>query len=73
MPRNVYRVQHIDEQWRVRHEDSTLSSHPNKEETVAAGTAVAKVNEPSQLVVHKMDGTFEYEYTYGGDPSPPKG
>lgn len=73
MARKVYRVQHITDAWKVRHESNTLSSHAVKADAVTAGQKVAKANAPSQLVVHKLDGTFDYEYTYGDDPFPPKG
>lgn len=73
MSRKVYRVQHISTIWHVRHNGGTLSTHALKSDAVSAGQSVAKANEPSQLVVHKLDGTIEYEYTYGNDPFPPKG
>lgn len=71
--RKQYRVQYLDQRWKVRHQGTTLSSHILKEEAVSAGQKVAKANAPSQLVVHRMDGTIEYEYTYGSDPYPPRG
>jgi hypothetical protein len=71
--RNVYRVQHINNMWRVRHEGTTLSSHMTKEAAIDAGRKVAQANRPSQLVVHRMDGTIEIEWTYGNDPFPPRG
>lgn len=73
MPRKVYRVQYINDRWHVRYEGSTLSTHVVKSDAVSAGQKVAKANQPSQLVVHRQDGTIEYEYTYGDDPYPPKG
>lgn len=71
--RKVFRVQYISQRWCVRHEQRTLSTHVTKDTAVTEGTKVAKANQPSQLVVHKMDGTIEFEYTYGGDPFPPVG
>lgn len=71
--RKIYRVQHLDESWQVRHDGHTLSRHVLKDGAVSAGQKVAKANQPSQLVVHRLDGTFEYEYTYGDDPFPPAG
>ena len=61
--RRVYRVQYISSTWCVRHELRTLSTHVTKAAAVTEGTKVAKANTPSQLVVHKTDGTIEYEYT----------
>jgi hypothetical protein len=40
---------------------------------VRRGQEIAKSNQPSQLVVHLADRTFEYEYTYRNDPYPPRG
>jgi Uncharacterized protein conserved in bacteria (DUF2188) len=71
--RKIYRVQYISTRWCVRYLQSTLSTHVTKDAAVEAGQKVAKANQPSQLVVHKMDGTIEYEYTYGDDPFPPRG
>ncbi len=71
--RKLYRVQYVNSAWAVRHEGVSLSIYVRKEEAVSAGQKVAKANAPSQLVVHRMDGTIEYEYTYGNDPFPPRG
>jgi hypothetical protein len=73
MARKVYRVVPNGSQWRVTHDGGILSNHVTKEGAVSAGRVVAKANRPSQLMVHKADGTFEYEYTYDGDPYPPRG
>ena len=70
MARKVY---HVVPEWDVKHEGALLSHHALKSDAVEAGKKVAKANEPSQLVVHKADGTFEYEHTYGDDPYPPVG
>ncbi|MBF6100578.1 DUF2188 domain-containing protein [Nocardia cyriacigeorgica] len=59
--------------WSVKFEQTVLSTHYLKSEAVAAGQKVAKANAPSQLTVQKQNGDFEYEYTYGDDPYPPKG
>jgi len=48
------------------------STHSTKPPAVASGQTQARSNPPSQLVVHKADGTIEYEYTYGDDPFPPR-
>ncbi|TFV62046.1 DUF2188 domain-containing protein [Geodermatophilus sp. DF01-2] len=74
MARKVYRVLPAGGSWKVAGPSgSALSTHYTKPPAVSAGQAAAKANQPSQLVVHKADGTFEYEYTYGDDPFPPKG
>ena len=74
MARKVYRVLPDGGSWKVTGPTgSTLSTHSTKPPAVSAGQTAAKADQPSQLVVHKADGTFEYEYTYGDDPFPPKG
>ena len=55
------------------HEGAVLYSHDNKDPVVTQGQAAGRPNKPSQLVVHRADGTIEYEYTYGNDPHPPPG
>jgi len=74
--RAVYYVAtHDDGGWKVQKEKSkrALSKHEKKNEAVAKAKAVAKNNEPSQVVVHKADGTIQTEYTYGDDPKKKKG
>lgn len=71
--RSVYHVVPDDWDWRVTKGGVTLSRHANKDDAVVAATREAKANEPSQLVIHKRDGTIEKEYTYGDDPYPPPG
>jgi hypothetical protein len=73
MARKVYRVVPAGGMWQVTHEGAPLSTHDTKPPAVSAGQTVAQANQPSQLVVHRTDGTFEYEYTYGDDPFPPAG
>ncbi len=71
--RKIYRVVPYGSQWQVKHDGRVLSTHATKDAAVRAGQAVAKANAPSQLVVHRADGTIEYEYTYEYDPYPPRG
>lgn len=71
--RNVYRVLPDGGNWKVTHETVVLSHHYLKSDAVEAGKKVAKANTPSQLVIHRADGTIEEEFTYGNDPYPPKG
>lgn len=73
MARKVYRVVPKSGDWDVTHEGQVLSHHYLKSNAVEAGTKVAKANQPSQLVIHRENGTIEKEYTYGADPYPPKG
>ncbi|MET7499563.1 DUF2188 domain-containing protein [Streptomyces microflavus] len=73
MSRTRYRVVPNGSVWQLRREQASLSNHSIKADAVDAGRRVAKANQPSQLIVHKADGTIEAEYTYGGDPYPPQG
>ena len=63
------------EEWIVRTAGATqpISTHPTKGEAVRAAVSMAHENEPSQVKIHKEDGTFEEERTFGDDPFPPKG
>ncbi len=73
MPRKVYRVLPNSTLWQVKHNGQVLSNHYAKPLAVDAGRRVAQANMPSQLVIHRADGTIETEYTYGNDPYPPPG
>lgn len=73
--RNIYRVTPVDGGWQVKLDGANRASaiKPTKEEAVEYGQILAKNNKPSQLVVYKMNGQFDFEYTYGNDPYPPLG
>ena len=75
MARNIYDVTTHPDGWQVKKRGNATASavKPTKAEAVSRGQEIAKANQPSQLVVHKEDGTFDYEYTYGNDPYPPAG
>ncbi len=45
-----------------------------KQEAMSRTIEIAKNKPSSQVIIHKMDGKFQEERTYGGkDPFPPKG
>ncbi|MBL8121997.1 DUF2188 domain-containing protein [Candidatus Saccharibacteria bacterium] len=73
MARKVYHVVPNGTNWQVKHNGQVLSNHILKSAAIEAGRQVAIANQPSQLVIHKADGTIETEYTYGNDPYPPVG
>lgn len=62
----VYQVKWADEQWKVEAEGATraTSVHPTKDEAVTAARELAHNQEPSQVVVYKMDGTIQTRYNY---------
>lgn len=73
MARKRYDVVPASGDWEVKHQGVVLSKHRLKDNAVDEGRRVAKANQPSQLFVHRADGTIEFENTYGDDPFPPKG
>lgn len=73
MARSVYRVVPSGSNWSVTQGNLTLATYYTKDQAIQAGRLFAQMNQPSQLVVHRSDGTFEFEWTYGNDPFPPRG
>jgi hypothetical protein len=75
MARKVYHV--VPDQknhgWRITGGSRTVASGARKAPVVARARRLAKAHKLAQVVVHKRDGTIQTEYTYGGDPFPPKG
>jgi hypothetical protein len=53
--------------------DRVSSTHRTKDEAISHGRKIAKAQQPSQLVIHKMNSKIQVEYTYGKDPYPPVG
>jgi hypothetical protein len=58
-------------QWRIEGPYGAWNRNP-KSEAVAWARKKARENEPSQLVVFRVDGTIEFENTYprSSDPRP---
>jgi Uncharacterized protein conserved in bacteria (DUF2188) len=78
MARVIYRVVPASGDWELTRDQVRQAIYPLKSEAVGQGQSRARAEwemhaRPTQLVVHKSDGTFEYEYTYGDDPFPPPG
>lgn len=73
MARQVFRVVPYGSNWQVKHNGNVLTNHYTKDAAIDKGRAYALANQPSQLVLHKADGTIQQEWTYGDDPYPPKG
>ncbi len=72
--RNVFRVvPNSKGGWKLTLSGKTISNHRKKETAKQKGRKLAKRDKPSQLVLHKKDGTIQTEYTYGRDPYPPEG
>ncbi|MBF4625810.1 DUF2188 domain-containing protein [Clavibacter sp. VKM Ac-2872] len=73
MARTRYDVVYKNFAWAVTHAGSTVSTHITKSAAILAGVNLARQNEPSQVIIHTMDGKIEDERTYGNDPFPPRG
>lgn len=61
--------------WKVKKQGGSIASgiFENKAEAIERGRELAKGSGLGQLVIHKRDGKFQTEYTYGEDPYPPEG
>jgi Uncharacterized protein conserved in bacteria (DUF2188) len=73
MARKQYWVQWLNDRWKVRHQQQTISSHVLKSSAIDAGVAAARADTPSSLKICRQDGTIEDERTYEDDPYPPRG
>lgn len=69
--RTIYHVLPDGEKgWKAENVENkkVILESDTKEELVKKIKEKARNEEPSQVVVHKKDGTIEYESTYGDDP-----
>jgi hypothetical protein len=74
--RPVFHVTMRDGKWvvtRERDHEGTFDSFETKDEAIERARLKARSPEPSQVIVHRADGTIETEFTYGNDPYPPRG
>lgn len=67
--RSVYHVLPATEGWQLKGAgaDRAVSNHATKKEALTAGRELAHSKVPSQLVVHKSDGTIQESWTYDSD------
>lgn len=68
--RKVYHVKPQGDRWQVEFEGAghASNSYPTKEEAINRARQLAQGSAFGQVIVHKGDGTFQTEYTYGADP-----
>lgn len=74
--RTVFHVATREGKWIVTREgypDGEFDSFETKDEAVERARGEAKKQMPSQVKIHRTDGTIENESTYGNDPYPPRG
>ena len=62
----VYHVLPTDGGWSVKMEgaDRASSKHETKKEALETARELVKSREPSQLVIHRLDGTIQDAHTY---------
>ena len=75
MKRKTYHITKTDTGWQGKLENSSRASvtGSTKKEVMEETIALAKRNQPSSVIIHREDGSFEEERTYGNDPFPPRG
>lgn len=74
--RKVYHVvPNPDGGWDVKKEGAKRASahRDRKTDAVDRGKELAKSGGHGQIKIHKQDGEFQTEHTYGSDSYPPKG
>lgn len=74
--REKYHVTHREDgQWQGKKQGGQRASvvAPTKEEAMRQTIDIAKNKDLSQVIIHKRDGKFQEERTYGKDPYPPGG
>ncbi|QJT10342.1 DUF2188 domain-containing protein [Oceanidesulfovibrio marinus] len=75
MSRKKVHVTKAGKKWKVQSEDAGRadSYHDRKEDAVNRGKDIAKNAPLGQIIIHKGDGEFQTEHTYGNDPERYKG
>ena len=65
--RKSYHVAPHEDGWEVKLEGASraTSVHATKDEATGAARELARKNEPSQVVIHRLDGTVQSHTTYG--------
>ena len=73
MARKRYDVSPDGDDWKVTTDGTTVKKFDTKQPAIDEAVRRAKPKGPSQVVIHRKDGTIQDERTYEGDPVPPKG
>jgi len=68
-PKTTFHVAPHEDGWKVAAEGvkTPASVHATKDEALTAAREIAKKAEPSQVVVHRMDGTIQTQFGYGDE------
>ncbi len=69
LDRKVYQVTPQDDAWMVTLDGKKkpLAQYETKSAALEAARELAKANEPSQLIIHRADGTVQTSHTYDPD------
>jgi len=73
--RKVYHIVPREKGWSMKREgsDRAMKNFTRKKDAMDYARQRAKAEQPSQVKIHKKDGTIQSEHAYGKDPYPPKG
>lgn len=73
MAKNNQHVVTHNDSWAVRGEGNqrVTSIHPTQQEAIDVARDIA-INQRSEVVIHRPDGTIRDKDSYGHDPNPPK-
>ena len=73
--RKTYHITKTPEGWQGKVEGGQRASTTGttKQEVIQKTTELAKNQGHTSVVIHKKDGEFQEERTYGNDPYPPPG
>jgi len=75
MARKIYHISKKNGVWQGKARGGQRASitASTKGEIVSRMAEIARNQNYSQIIIHKMNGQFQSERTYGRDPFPPKG
>ncbi len=73
MARNVYRVVADERLWAVQIGGRVLGRWRSRDNAIRRASAMAEGDQPSLVIVHRGDGSIEYERPFGHDPHPAVG
>lgn len=73
--RKKFHIVYNNENWVLKKQKSNkiILLDKNKEELIQRSMVLVRQMTPSQLIIHKKNGQFQEERTYGSDPTQSKG
>jgi len=73
LARNIYRVVPDSTLWAVQIGRRVLGRWRSRDNAIRRAAAMAEGDQPSLVIVHRRDGSIEYERPHGHDPHPAVG